>query len=96
MDDVTKKLLKIFKERFDMNLSENWEEIQDYHLMGSKVRLVARDMLYLYFDIEKEFGIRISEENVVNGKFSTLRNIIQIVCCELESDKIVVDKSKVS
>lgn len=96
MHENMEKLLKIFKERFNMDLSEGWADIQDEHLLGSKLRMEAGDLIYLFFDIEKEFGITIPEEHIISGKFSSLSSIIQMIHCELEANNTSIGGAKVS
>lgn len=82
--EVIKEIvLKIFEGRFDINLTEQWENMQDEHFLGSRMRLAPRDLLYLHGDIEKEFDIKISQEHIVNGKFTSLNNIVNIISYEL-------------
>lgn len=51
--------------------------------------LEARDLLYLFFDVEKEFGIRIPGEAVCNAGFSDLNGITGIVaeCLSKANDR---------
>ena len=83
MNEIYQKLSKIFKERFCLDILENWEEIQNEHLLGVKIGLEATELIYLYYDIEKEFGIIIPEEHIVNGKFITIDNIAHMIQAQL-------------
>ncbi len=96
MDENIEKLVMIIKERFNMDLSDCWKDIQDEHLLGNKLRLSAGDLVYLYFDIEKEFGIRIPQEHIFSGKFSSLTNIAQMIQCELDSNNVFTGHEKIS
>ncbi|EPR11736.1 peptide maturation system acyl carrier-related protein [Ruminiclostridium papyrosolvens] len=93
---INEKLLKIFESRFDMDLSESWEEVQDEHFLGSKMRMAPRDLLYLHSDIEKEFNIKISQEHIISGKFNSLNNIINIISYGLKEKESEVEGKKVS
>lgn len=75
---INVKLNNIFKTRFDINLFNNELNIDD-NLLGNKFRLAARDLYYLLCDIEKEFDITISEDDIDNIKFNTINSIIKIV-----------------
>ncbi len=96
MDENIEKLVMIIKERFNMDLSDCLKDIQDEHLLGNKLRLSAGDLIYLYFDIEKEFGIKIPQEHIFNGKFSSLTNIAQMIQCELDSNNTFTGLVKIS
>lgn len=82
MDANIEKIFKIMKKRYNLDFSES-EDLQYEQLLGYKIGLSSTDLLYLYFDIEKEFGIKIPEEHIISGKFSTLNNIIQMIQNEL-------------
>lgn len=89
-------LYKIFNERFKIDISNKWNDVQDLHFLSNKFGMAPRDLLYLHSDIEREFNIRISEEHIVNDKFTTLNNIIQIISYELKVKASVDKESMVS
>ena len=71
--DIVKK---IFNKRFNINLDEKDNTQLNKSLLG---KLEARDLLYIYFDIEREFGISISEEVIEEGNFDSVNNIISAI-----------------
>ncbi|MCX7923053.1 MAG: peptide maturation system acyl carrier-related protein [Clostridia bacterium] len=73
------KLNKILENRFGFNLRNLKEGYENEELLGRYMQLKARDLLYLYFEVEKEFNIKIPEEAIAEGKFNTLNNIAQII-----------------
>ena len=93
---IKEKLLKIFESRFDMNLTERWEDMQEEHFLGSKMRLAPRDLLYLHCDIEKEFDIKISQEHIISENFSSVNNIVYMISNELKEKESEVEGKKVS
>jgi acyl carrier protein len=52
--------------------------------LGKEWGLAPRDLLYLFFDIENEFGISIPEEAIEKGKFDTINNIAGIISLKIE------------
>ena len=52
--------------------------------MGRRLRLQARDLLYIFFEVEKEFGIKIPEEAIVDGEFDSFNGIVKIIINQLE------------
>nr|WP_207717952.1 acyl carrier protein [Clostridium beijerinckii] len=80
---------EIFKDRFNIDLFNDELNINiDDNLLGSKFRLAARNLYYLLCDIEKEFDITISEEDIDNIKFNTINNIIKIINKELQQKAV--------
>lgn len=87
--DINIKLNNIFKNRFNINLFNTKLNIDD-NLLGNKFRLAARDIYYLLCDVEKEFDITISEDDIDNIKFNTINNIIKIINKELYEKDVEV------
>lgn len=55
------------------------EEMCNKDLLGKEIRLKARDLLKLYFEVKSYFQIKVSEEAVVEGKFRTINEITLLV-----------------
>ncbi len=83
-------LFKIFKNRFNIDFNELGKEYFCKNILGQDFKLAARDLLYIYFDIKKEFNIIIPEEDIAEGKFSTLNGLIDIVINQKILEKISV------
>ncbi len=87
-DDINIKLNDIFKNRFEINLFDiQFTGNIDDNLIGGKFNFRARDLIYLLYDIEEKFNIKIPEEDIDNNKFNTIGNIIKIINKELEAKK---------
>ncbi|TYQ15070.1 UNVERIFIED_CONTAM: peptide maturation system acyl carrier-related protein [Acetivibrio alkalicellulosi] len=84
---VIEKLLLILKEMYNRDYYNSWEDIKDLDLLGYEMNFMPRDLIYLFFDVEKVFGIIISQDYVIKGSFSNLANIASMVFHELESKK---------
>lgn len=86
--DINKRLNIIFKNRFDIDLFNNELNINiDDNLLGSKFKLAPRDLIYLLYDVEKEFSITISKDDIDNIEFNTINNIINIINLKLDQKK---------
>lgn len=87
-NNITKRLNKIFIDRFEINLFDNELNIgMDDKLLSKKFNLKARDLIYLVYDVEKEFNISVTDEDIDDIKFNTIRNIITVINKELEQRK---------
>lgn len=84
--EIDLRLKRIFKSRlgidFDKAEKENPSLLVE-NLLGDKFGLKARHLLYLFFDIEKEFGITIPETRIASGQFNTYNNMLDIICDQL-------------
>lgn len=90
-NDINVKLNNIFKNRFNIDLFNNELDIDiDDNLLQRKFKLRARDLIYLLDDVEREFNISISEDDIDNIKFNTIRKIINIINKELQQKEMEV------
>lgn len=72
-------LKAIFNELFHVNLDELKFDYLNEELLGNKFKCAPRDLLYLYFKIEKTFNIKIPKDDIIKGKFNNINNIINII-----------------
>jgi len=77
-------LKNIFVQRFNIDMEQQEGILLDKHLLGMDIGLEARDLIYLYFDIEKEFDITLPDEDIAEGKFTTFNNIAEIIYNQLQ------------
>jgi acyl carrier protein len=72
---VLDKLSEIIKRRFNFepkNISPNWE---NELLLSSKFNFTARELVYLFFEVQREFALKIPQEYILNGSFKTAGGI---------------------
>lgn len=81
---IVGKLKEIFKVRLSLDFDLFEPAMLSEPLLGRKIGLAPRDLIYIFFDIEEQFGIRIPEEKIVDGQFNTFNNIYQIVFNQLK------------
>lgn len=84
MEEIYKKLYEIIKKRYNLDLSNKSNEVKDENLLGNKIGFSTSELLYLYFDIEREFNIEIPEGQIISGGFSTINNIARMIQSQLQ------------
>ena len=72
---VREQLLNLFNKRFPGKDLPNRIELFDAPLLGGGINLQARDLLYFFFDVEREFGITITENMIIENRFLTINSI---------------------
>ncbi|EPY2272403.1 peptide maturation system acyl carrier-related protein [Clostridium sporogenes] len=78
--DTEVKLNSIFLERFQIDLSKYCNlSYRNSNLLSREFGLVARDLIYLLYDIEDKFNITVPQEDIDNGRFNNINNIIDII-----------------
>lgn len=76
--DIETKVQHLFFTRLHIDISS----YPDYHsesLFGTILRCPIREVVLLMLDIEKEFNISVSEEDLLNGSFGTYEKIIKLI-----------------
>lgn len=76
---IKNKMESIFLNRFHCDLSKCNPDDFDKSLLANPFYFKPRNLLYLLFDIEKEFSILIPEIDIASGKFNTFNNIACII-----------------
>jgi peptide maturation system acyl carrier-related protein len=84
LDAVRERLDAVFRRRFGIDPLTLDSGARSSHLLGAPWRLEARDLLYLFFDVEREFAVSIPQERIADGRFSTLEGIERIVYDRLQ------------
>ncbi|HEX3047677.1 MAG TPA: peptide maturation system acyl carrier-related protein [Bacillota bacterium] len=75
-ETIEQRLANLFRRRLGF-LPER--RAFDKPLMGPEVGFEPRDLIYLFFDIEAEFEIRIPQEKIAAGQFDTFDHIAGII-----------------
>ena len=79
-EDIEQLLQQITPKRSGKDASG--PRLRDEKLLGPKVGMPARELLYVYFDIRQQMGIRISEYDIIEGRFDTFNNILDLIIKE--------------
>lgn len=75
-EEIIKKVGTIFKERLNIVIEEkNFNE----PVLGSEWNMLSSDLVYVFFDLEKAFGIQITEEDIDNECLFTVEAMINMV-----------------
>jgi acyl carrier protein len=85
--NLEERLNKLFIKRFNLDMDKFNEEYKSKKLLSSEIGMSPRDLLYLFFDIENEFGIVIPQESVASGEFGTYNGILGIISDKSKCDE---------
>lgn len=88
--EIKERLKTVFEKRLQIKLEDFGSDIFDCHFFSYKLGIAPRHLIYLFFDIEKEFQMEIPQEDINVGKFSTFNNIVDIIYQQLQisEDKV--------
>ena len=65
-DDINKKLDEILLKRTGINF-EDHSELKRKNFLGKELKIPARELVLICFDIERAFSIQIPEEEILLG-----------------------------
>ena len=85
INKTEERLNNLFIKRFNINMNKIGEEYKSKKLLGREIGMAPRDLLYLFFDVENEFGIVLPQNRIANGEFDTYNDICKIVHDQLEN-----------
>ena len=77
-EEIEFKINKIFLKRSGIDFSEN-PELQTELLFGERIAMPARELVYVYVDLEKTLGIEIPEKQIIGKRFDTYRHVVECV-----------------
>lgn len=73
--DIHFKILKITSK----DIMEN-----DVNMLGKPYYIKPRNLVYLFLDIQQDYGIKIAEEYLKNQQFATINGIASIIMRNLD------------
>lgn len=73
---IKRKLLYLVRKKTDQEIDETF---YSENLFSEEINFSARDLLYLYFFIQDEFDIEINKKYILDGSFSTINSIVDII-----------------
>ena len=73
--DIRFKILKITSK----DIMEN-----DVNMLGKPYYIKPRNLVYLFLDIQQDYGIKIAEEYLKNHQFATINGIASIIMRNLD------------
>lgn len=77
--NIEKILIHLLAERLQVNPTMLIRENYDIPLTGRIFGFYARDLVYLFFEIEKYFNVQIATEDLSDGRFNTITGIIKLL-----------------
>jgi peptide maturation system acyl carrier-related protein len=79
MKNIENILKSIFIGRLEIDFNKLEADLLDEPLLGKKLGLAPRDLIYILRDIEEAFQIKIPQEDIGIGRFSSFNNIVSII-----------------
>lgn len=78
-NEIKNKLLFIFNRNSNIS-SETFENNPDLVLFNEKINLKPYQLVYIFFDTEKVFGIQYDSNDIASGRFITFNSLYSLIC----------------
>lgn len=85
MYEIENKLNDIFIRRINLDFLKE-TSLKNDNLLGLKIGMATRELLYVYFDIIHIFSVKINEEDIINGEFTTFNKILKVLKKDLNEE----------
>ncbi len=76
---VIDKIVNVMVDKLKINPNYLIEKNYDKPLTGPFFDLQATDMTYLFFEIEKNFNIKIMPHDILDEQFNTVKGIAEVI-----------------
>lgn len=83
--EIKNRIFEILNNRFKIRFSV--AELPQYSLLDPRIGLLPRDLLMLFFEVQKEFQISFEEKDIMEKRFDYLDTMIDIIAEKLEHVK---------
>ena len=75
---IREKILDILNNRYEVNIGKR-DNVCDLNLLGRIITIDSSNLNCFFLDIEKQFDIIISQEDIVKGRFKTINTIAELI-----------------
>lgn len=83
--EILERLNAIIYKLFNIDIDISSNNIKSVDIFTDKYFLQPRDLVYLFFETQKEFNIRIPQSSIINGCFRTINGIMEIVYSQIKT-----------
>lgn len=78
MDEIQQKLNLIFLKRVNIKFDDK-ESLKNINLLGEEISIPVRELVLIALDIEKQFNVKISENEILEGNLKTYNRIYAMI-----------------
>lgn len=80
MNEIYERLTEILDDKFDIKIDKDEYHIFEECIFGSKIRMCARDMVYLVVLLEQAYDIEFDHNCFDNEDFYSIKGIAECIC----------------
>jgi acyl carrier protein len=83
---ILDKLSDVIEKRFNFLVKEISTSWENELILGSKFGFTPRELIYLFFEVQRDFNLKIPQEHILDGSFKSLAGIADSILQVYESE----------
>ena len=91
-EEIERELNFLFLKVVNLDFIQKNNNLRTTNLFGRPFYIKARDMLTLFMEVEKKFGIEIPMDIILQDRFNTFDTILHIICDKVEWSRKLLNK----
>lgn len=80
--EIKNKIFEIITSKLKIKIND--AELSQYSLLDPRIGLLPRDLIMLFFELQKEFQISFEEKDIMEKRFDYLDTMIDIIAEKFE------------
>lgn len=83
-EDIQKYIVDVLKDKLNVLISSpNVKDISNLNFFGNGISISHRDMVYLFYLLEKKYNVKFTENDIDNSLFYTIGGIRDIIASKI-------------
>lgn len=78
-EQIREELIDILNDKYGIKTDKS-DSTYDLNLLGKAMNMGASDLLCFFLEVEKQYNITVSEEDIIQGSFKTINSIAELIC----------------
>ena len=78
-EEIADKVIEVIKNAVSIDLTKYADQLAEKSLFDLEIGLLPRDLLEIFFELQKVFDIAFEETDVIDSRFDMLPNIVECI-----------------
>jgi len=78
-EEITNKVIEVINNAVKVDLANCSDQLMEKSLFDLEIGLLPRDLLEVFFELQKAFNIVFEEKDVIDSRFDMLPNIVECI-----------------
>lgn len=78
-EEIADKVVEVIKRAVNIDLTKYSDQLTEKSLFDLEIGLLPRDLLEIFFELQKAFNIAFEEKDVIDSRFDMLPDIVECI-----------------